>query len=95
MANALTTLEYAQLQDGTGAGLYPGSYSATSSDPAVASIGQAGAGGGAIIAVSGIGAGTATITATRNVDGATATLEVTVTGVGPVFTIQLGTPTPR
>lgn len=95
MANELTSLELAPIQDGNGANLWPGAYSATSSDPLVASIGQVGLGGGAYIVVNGLSAGTATITATRNVDGATATLDVTVTSAGAAFTIQLGTPSPR
>ncbi len=90
----LTTLEYAPVLDGNGVNLFPGTYSAVSSDPAVASIGQSGLGGGATIVVNGLSAGTATITATRNVDGATASLDVTVTAANG-FTIQLGTPALR
>lgn len=95
MANTLTTLEQAPIQDAaTSVNLFAGSYSATSSDPAVAAVIQVGLGGGASIAVNGISAGTATITVTRNVDGATATLLATVTA-GASFTIQLGTPVTR
>jgi uncharacterized protein YjdB len=88
--NTIDTTQYAPLQDGGGANLNPSSYSATSSDPAVASIGSA----PGAIAVVGQSAGTATITAVRNADGATATLEVTVTTASG-FTIQLGAPQPK
>ena len=97
MANTLTTLQWAPVYDGNGAGLFPSGYSAMSSDPAVASIGV---GTGGIIAVVGQAEGTATITVTRNVDGATASLEATVTLPEtpeplPGFTIQLGPPVNR
>lgn len=88
---SLTTLEKAQILDDAGTPLNSGSYSATSSNPAVASIGD---GGGFTLAVLGQSAGTATITATRNADGETATLEVTVTSGAP-FTISLGVPSPK
>ncbi len=91
MANTLTTLEYAVVQDGNGVNLAAGAYSVVSSDPSVASIGV---GPNSSPAVLGQTAGTATITATRNTDGATATLTATVTAAGG-FTIQLGTPAPR
>jgi len=90
MANTIDTTQYAPIEDGNGVALPPGSFSATSSDPAVASIGSA----PGAIAVVGQAAGTATITATRNADGATATLTVTVTGAD-AFTIQLGAPQPK
>jgi len=94
MANTLTTLEQAPIQDGNGVNLFPSAYSVTSSDPTVAAVVTVGVGGGAYVAVNGLSAGTTTITATRNVDGATASLTATVTAaVG--FTIQLGTPIVR
>ncbi len=90
MANTITTLQYAPVQDGNAVNL-TSAYSVTSSDPTIASIGV---GPSNSIAVVGKTAGTATITATRNADGATATLTVTVTAAA-AFTIQLGTPGPR
>lgn len=94
MANTLTTLEQAPVQDGNGVNLFAGGYSVTSSDPTVAAVVGVGVGAGAYWAVNGLSVGTTTVTATRNVDGATATLTATVTA-GAGFTIQLGTPAPR
>lgn len=90
MANTLTTLEKATIDDGTDHALAAGSFAATSSDPAVASV----ASSGGFWYCLGQSAGTATITATRNADGATATVDVTVT-TGSGFTIHLGTPSPK
>lgn len=89
--NTIDTTQYALILDGNGNALSPSQFSATSSDPTIASIGT-GANGG--LAVVGQTAGTATITAHRNADGATATLTATVTTAAG-FTIQLGAPAPK
>lgn len=88
----LTTLQKAQILDEAGNPLHQGTHAATSSDPAVASIGD---GGGFTLAVVGNSAGTATITATRNADGATATLTVEVTAPATPFAITLGPATAK
>lgn len=89
----LTTAQWAPLQDGNGANLFPANYATVSSDASVASVGL---GTDGVIAIIGQGAGTAAITCTRNSDSAVATLDVTVEAVAPnEFTIQLGAPVAR
>lgn len=89
----LDTTHWAPILDQSDAPLFPGSFSAVSSDPTVAQIVQ---GTGGVLAVAGRATGTATITATRNSDGATASVDVTVEAVGPgEFTIHLGAAQPN
>lgn len=93
MANTLTTLEKATVDDDTDHALNVGSYSVVSSDPAVASVNTNESG---YWFCYGNTAGTATLTATRNADGETATVEVTVEAPAlPGFEIHLGAHSPK
>ena len=85
----LNALKRANILNEAGDDLHAPSYSATSSDPAVASINNI----DSYLSVTGVSAGTATITATRALDGAVATLDVTVVAADP-FTISLGAEVP-
>lgn len=89
MANELTTVQRATIDDDTAHALPAGAYSAVSSDTDVATVAAI---GGYLFVVA-HAEGTATLTATRLSDGATSNdLEVTVLpapGAG-TFTIQFG-----
>jgi hypothetical protein len=71
-------------------------FTVTSSDPAVARVGDTGAGGSAHFGIVGVSAGTATIHVVRHSDGATGTDKtIEVTEVTPgAFEWHFGTATP-
>lgn len=85
MADTLTTLEKATIVKADDLALPGGSFSVTSSDPTIASVGVL----GGFWYAFGQSTGTAILTATRNADGATAILTATVTA-GDGFTVHLG-----
>lgn len=87
----VTTVEKAPILDEAGAQLSPFTHTATTDNPAVASIINV----DAKLYVGGVAPGTATVTAIRLADGATATAQVTVTATAVPFSITIGTAVPK
>lgn len=85
----LDTSQKAAILNDAGSHISANSFTATSSNPAIANPSTA----NFKLWVDGIAPGTATITVNRNSDGMSAVLEVTVAEAP--FTIHLGTPVPR